>query len=78
MAANQRNQAIKEPPAYNPVEGVQFCEDLPEMAEVQLIAMTGYGQEHDRETALQAGFDTQFVKPVDLNALRENVVGSFR
>jgi PAS domain S-box-containing protein len=29
-----------------------------------LIAMTGWGQEHDRQTALQAGFDHHFTKPV--------------
>jgi CheY-like chemotaxis protein len=30
-----------------------------------LIAMTGYGQPEDRRRALQAGFDTYLVKPVD-------------
>jgi CheY-like chemotaxis protein len=30
-----------------------------------LIAMTGYGQPHDRQTALDAGFDSFFVKPID-------------
>ena len=30
-----------------------------------LIALTGYGQEKDRERAKQAGFDHHFVKPLD-------------
>ncbi|WP_194713345.1 hybrid sensor histidine kinase/response regulator [Noviherbaspirillum soli] len=30
-----------------------------------LIAITGYGQEHDREVANAAGFDHHFVKPID-------------
>jgi signal transduction histidine kinase/CheY-like chemotaxis protein/PAS domain-containing protein len=30
-----------------------------------LIALTGYGQEHDRARARQAGFDEHMVKPVD-------------
>ncbi len=37
----------------------------PETAHVPLIAITGYGQEHDRENALAAGFNHHFVKPVD-------------
>jgi two-component system, sensor histidine kinase len=31
----------------------------------RLIAMTGYGQPHDRELALEVGFDSFFVKPID-------------
>jgi signal transduction histidine kinase/CheY-like chemotaxis protein len=32
---------------------------------MELIAMTGYGQPEDRRRALQAGFDSYLVKPVD-------------
>ena len=32
---------------------------------MELIAMTGYGQAEDRRRALQAGFDSYLVKPVD-------------
>ena len=31
-----------------------------------LIAITGYGQAHDRERAFEAGFHAHFVKPVSL------------
>jgi PAS domain S-box-containing protein len=34
-----------------------------------LIALTGYGQQHDRERSAQAGFDAHLVKPVDLMKL---------
>ncbi|MFC5549861.1 ATP-binding protein [Massilia aerilata] len=34
-----------------------------------LVAVTGYGQEHDRQRALAAGFDHHLVKPVDTNEL---------
>ncbi len=37
----------------------------PETAEAVLIAVTGYGQEHDRARALASGFSHHFVKPVD-------------
>jgi two-component system CheB/CheR fusion protein len=30
-----------------------------------LVALTGYGQPEDRQRALEAGFDTHLVKPVD-------------
>jgi signal transduction histidine kinase/ActR/RegA family two-component response regulator len=32
---------------------------------ISLIALTGYGQQEDRRRALEAGFDTHLVKPVD-------------
>ncbi len=38
---------------------------LPEAAGAVLIAVTGYGQQRDREQALAAGFDHYLVKPVD-------------
>ena len=34
-----------------------------------LVALTGYGQQHDRERARQAGFDHFFVKPVEISEL---------
>ena len=36
-----------------------------------VVALTGYGQESDRQKSQAAGFDHHLVKPVDLNALRE-------
>lgn len=36
-----------------------------------LIAMTGYGQDADRERSLQAGFQKFLVKPVDFEALEK-------
>jgi two-component system, sensor histidine kinase len=30
-----------------------------------IVAMTGYGQEKDRQLAYEAGFDAHLVKPVD-------------
>ena len=34
-------------------------------SEVHLVALTGYGQEKDREAVFQAGFDEHLVKPVN-------------
>jgi two-component system CheB/CheR fusion protein len=37
--------------------------------DVLLVALTGFGQEADREAAVAAGFDTHMVKPLDLDEL---------
>jgi CheY-like chemotaxis protein len=44
---------------------------------VMLIALTGYGQESDRQKTRDAGFHHHFVKPVDLTAI-EAVLGPGR
>lgn len=44
-------------------------------APVVLVALTGYGQETDRQTALRAGFDHHLVKPVAFDKL-ERVLAS--
>ena len=41
----------------------------PETAEAVLIAITGYGQEQDRISALGAGFNYHFIKPVNSKEL---------
>ncbi|MDB6073569.1 MAG: chemotaxis protein methyltransferase CheR [Verrucomicrobiaceae bacterium] len=35
-----------------------------------IIALTGYGQEEDRQRAFNAGFDHHLVKPVDMKVLK--------
>lgn len=42
-----------------------------DLSSVRLVAMTGYGQPSDRETAFNAGFDHHLTKPVALYRLRE-------
>jgi signal transduction histidine kinase/ActR/RegA family two-component response regulator len=41
-----------------------------------LVAVTGYGQQCDRASALESGFDHYFVKPVDAERLLEALEGS--
>ena len=43
---------------------------------VHLIALTGYGQEHDRELAREAGFGAHLVKPADIEAVNQ-ILASF-
>jgi two-component system CheB/CheR fusion protein len=42
---------------------------------LRLVAMTGYGQERDKQRAFDAGFDTHLVKPVDPMLLRRVLSG---
>jgi signal transduction histidine kinase/ActR/RegA family two-component response regulator len=41
----------------------------PELEEVTLVALTGWGQEQDRRASRSAGFDYHLVKPADLPAI---------
>jgi PAS domain S-box-containing protein len=56
-------------PEINGNEMAQRLRSQPETANTVLIAVTGYGQTHDRESALAAGFHHYFVKPVDMTKL---------
>jgi signal transduction histidine kinase/ActR/RegA family two-component response regulator len=40
------------------------------IADVKLVALTGWGQDDDRKRAQDAGFDVHLVKPADLDAVR--------
>jgi signal transduction histidine kinase/DNA-binding response OmpR family regulator len=42
---------------------------VPALAQIRLVAVTGYGQEGDRARSRAAGFDGHQVKPIDLDAL---------
>jgi CheY-like chemotaxis protein len=50
---------------------------LPELSGIRLFALTGYGQESDRQRTREAGFDHHFTKPIALDAI-ESVLGPFR
>jgi PAS domain S-box-containing protein len=47
----------------------------PELAEVVLVALTGYGTEDDRHRSQEAGFNHHMVKPVHFEALKELLAG---
>ena len=47
--------------------------DVPGLANIRLIALTGYGQDSDRQRTRAAGFDHHLVKPVDLEAVEAAV-----
>jgi len=43
--------------------------------DVLLIALTGWGQEHERRKTMEAGFDHHLVKPVDVEVLKRILAG---
>ena len=47
----------------------------PETAASMLVAITGYGQQQDRDAAFAAGFQHHLVKPVDVDALARLLEG---
>lgn len=40
-------------------------------ADTRIVAVTGWGQEADRQRAKEAGFHRHLIKPVDVGALQE-------
>ena len=56
-------------PRMSGYEVAQRLREIPGLADVLLIAVTGYGQEDERRRSRQAGFDVHLVKPVDAEEL---------
>jgi signal transduction histidine kinase/DNA-binding response OmpR family regulator len=52
-------------PGMNGYEVARRLREQPELASTLLVALTGYGQEEDRQRGREAGFDQHLVKPVD-------------
>lgn len=71
-------EALREAGAFRPdlvlldigmprMDGYEACRRLREQpwgAAIRVVAVTGWGQEHDRRRSQQAGFDRHLVKPV--------------
>lgn len=57
-------------PRLNGFQAAERLRKEPWGQDVLLIAITGWGQDRDRQRTQAAGFDDHFVKPVDLELLR--------
>jgi CheY-like chemotaxis protein len=64
-------------PILNGYEACRRIRDQAWGAAIVMVALTGWGQEEDREQSHAAGFDLHLVKPVDHDDLRR-IVGSAR
>jgi PAS domain S-box-containing protein len=51
-------------------EVMQQLRELRQARPLRVVAMTGYGQEGDRQRTLEAGFDAHLTKPVGMEQLR--------
>jgi CheY-like chemotaxis protein len=58
-------------PVMDGYELAAHLRDIPGLAGLRLIALTGYSQESDRRKSREAGFLHHLVKPVDIEALEE-------
>jgi CheY-like chemotaxis protein len=55
--------------ANDPCELAVHVRERPELNGMKLVALTGYGQESDRQKSREAGFDQHLVRPVDFTAV---------
>ena len=62
-------------PGMNGFEAARRIRERPDSQKVTLVALTGYGQEEDKERTARAGFDDHLVKPVDVGQL-ETILAS--
>jgi CheY-like chemotaxis protein len=58
-------------PRLNGYEACRRIRQQPWGKDLMIVALTGWGQEEDRQKSREAGFDTHMVKPVDYDALIE-------
>jgi len=56
-------------PAMDGYEVVRRLRELPKARGALIVALTGFGQQSDRQRALAAGFDEHLVKPVELDTV---------
>ena len=58
-------------PGLNGFEVAKRIRQQPTLNHIVLVAMTGYGQETDRQRSQESGFDHHLVKPADLGELQK-------
>jgi len=58
-------------PGLNGYEVAKQIRKLPTLNNVVLVALTGYGQESDRQASMDAGFNHHLIKPARLDQVRK-------
>ncbi len=62
-------------PGMDGYEVARRIRAMPQLKNLMLVALTGYGQEEDRRMAFEAGFNQHLVKPVSIDALEQLLEG---
>jgi CheY-like chemotaxis protein len=62
-------------PGMDGFEVARRLREQPGLEKVVLAALTGWGQQADRQRTASAGFDHHLVKPVDMNMLMDLLAG---
>ena len=58
-------------PGMNGYEVARRLRENPDFSGMMIVALTGYGQEHDRRKSQETGFNYHLIKPVRLEELKE-------
>ncbi|HVX61492.1 MAG TPA: response regulator [Pirellulales bacterium] len=58
-------------PIFDGYEAARRIREEPWGKTIVLAALTGWGNEEDRQRSLEAGFDHHLVKPIEINALKQ-------
>lgn len=58
-------------PGLNGYEVAKLIRNQPSLKDVVLVALTGYGQESDRQASMEAGFNHHLIKPAKLEHVRK-------
>jgi len=70
LSASERPSVVLLDIGLPGMDGYEVCRRVRQMGDdVLIIAMTGYGQERDRQRSSEAGFDDHTVKPVEIEEL---------
>jgi CheY-like chemotaxis protein len=65
-------------PVMDGYELARRLRKLPGWEHVPLVAVTGYGQERDKQLARDAGFDKHLVKPLNLATLKKTLAETMK
>jgi CheY-like chemotaxis protein len=60
-------------PLVDGLEVARWVRQEPELRKVLLIALTGFGQDADRQATKDAGFDHHLAKPVDFKTIQSTL-----
>ena len=62
-------------PGIDGMEALRRLRESPQTADIPVVAVTAQAMKHDRERALEAGFDGYVEKPISVRAFPDQVRG---